>query len=486
MSLDLAKIVMKSARYGIAATGGVQDAVLMDVAKTYETTVLNKASAIVPEQIPSRFSGQGPVLITEKVDGQGAFVFFEAGRPGQEIFTFQWPSGRVRVGLPCVDALAARLNELGVKKCLLRVELYVQREEGQPRKTPADVTRHSFSGNPADHESFRLALLDLIMLDGKDWQTESMERIWAELERLGGDAELHRRVGGRLATAEDVAAAFQDMVSRGGEGLVVRRLDRREITKIKPRISLDAVIIGFVEGETEDGSPGMASLLIAMAYPDGTLQAVCRVGSGFTDATRKEWLAKLQPQRIEEPISMTDSSGRLIHFVKPTMVVEAEAEDVVVDADHTAQVFRYGPEGWSFLGTTKSPRPLFAVFSRVREDKEYTPATIKIAQIGIQTPEPVLLGGQAEPLRILQRRVYIKESKGDTMVRKLVIAERPTSEAAFSHVVFWTDFSAGRKDPLKVSVSYAESSERAVALAAEYVEAGVTKGFTLTNDSNNG
>jgi hypothetical protein len=474
--IDQSKIVMKTARYGIAASGGISDLVLLDVARQYETTVLNKASAIVPDQLAAKFTGSAPVLITEKVDGQGAFVYYEAERSPQEIFLFQWPSGRTRVGLACLDTLAAHLKGMGVKKCLLRVELYVKRGDG-PRKTPADVTRNSFSTNPLDHDDFRLALLDLVMLDGKDWQQEPMANIWAELEKLGGGGEQCRRVMGHVGVANDVAAQFAEIIAAGGEGVVVRRLDRVEITKIKPRITLDAVVIGYVEGETEDGAPCMASLLLAMAYPDGSLQALCRVGSGFTDETRREWLQVLQPQSVAEPIAMTDSSGRVIQFVPPKIVVEAEAEDLVMDAEHRAQVFSYGPSHWSFLGTAKSPRPLFAVFKRRRDDKEFKGASISMTQLGITTDSPTLLGGQSEPLQVVRREVYVKESKGDRMVRKLVVGERPTSETAFRFAVYWTDFSAGRKDPLKVSVSYAETEERAQELAASYLAEGITKGF---------
>ena len=99
------------------------------------------------------------------------------------------------------------------------------------------------------------------MVDGKDWQREPMAKIWAELDRLGpvgkgGQDDRCGRVRGHLGTADEVAGKFQEITAAGGEGLVVRRLDRAEITKIKPRISLDAVVIGYVEGDTEDGAPG--------------------------------------------------------------------------------------------------------------------------------------------------------------------------------------------------------------------------------------
>jgi hypothetical protein len=46
-------------------------------------------------------------------------------------------------------------------------------------------------------------------------------------------------------------------------------------------------------------------------------------------------------------------------------------------------------------------------------------------------------------------------------------------------VIFWTDFSAGRKTPLEVTTLFAHTETRAEALVKKLIEENVTKGFDL-------
>jgi hypothetical protein len=44
-------------------------------------------------------------------------------------------------------------------------------------------------------------------------------------------------------------------------------------------------------------------------------------------------------------------------------------------------------------------------------------------------------------------------------------------------VIFWTDFSAGRKTPLELSTLFAHTEKRAEALVNKLLQENVTKGF---------
>ena len=79
----------------------------------------------------------------------------------------------------------------------------------------------------------------------------------------------------------------------------------------------------------------------------------------------------------------------------------------------------------------------------------------------------------------MRREVYTKEVKGALAVRKLVVGKRPSTAGAFPYVVFWTDFSAGRKTPLEVTTLFAHTESRAEALVKKLIEENVTKGFDL-------
>lgn len=182
------------------------DRTLLEVAEGYETEISNRMIAIKPADLAARYSAESRVLETTKYDGEGVFVYFEAGRT-PEIFTFNAPSGRVRVGLPCLKELAASLRARGTKKILLRAELYLRETVDGRRCASADVNRASFSTDPADAERLRLAVLDVVMHDGRDLRMHQSDflTIWKLLGDFVGTnpgSLVHRAEGGEVSGAE--------------------------------------------------------------------------------------------------------------------------------------------------------------------------------------------------------------------------------------------------------------------------------------------
>lgn len=327
------------------------------------------------------------------------------------------------------------------------------------------------------------------MQDGRDLRAHQSDflTIWKLLGDLGGtnpEKLVHRAEGGEVNGAA-LPQLFEEKTSGGLEGLVIRRLDRPEVCKLKPRRTIDAAVVGFVEGEFE-GNYGMMSLLTALAYPANDrglqLQSIARVGSGFNDQDRVDWLSRLATLRVDAPLTMSDSDGRPVRFVKPGFVVELEAEDVV-PADEEAsgqQVFGWNNSRWSFDGLAACPRLLLPTFHRLRADKELSQQSVRLAQLtGRELASPELINRNLPALEILRREVYTKEIKGALAVRKLVVGKRPTTAGAFPYVVFWTDYSAGRKTPLEVTSLFAHSESRAEALVKKLIEENITKGFDL-------
>ncbi len=484
--IDLARLAKKSGDYSFGPRAAVTDRVLLEVAEKYEIEVSNRFVAIKPTDLPARYGPDSRVLETTKYDGEGVFVYYEAGRT-PEIFTFNAPSGRVRVGLPCLQELAANLKARKTKKALLRAELYLRETVDGRRCASADVTRASYSNDPADAGRFRLAVLDVVMYDGKDMRVHQSDflTIWKLIGELAGtnpDKLVHRSEGSEVS-GTDLPRIFEERTKGGLEGLVIRRLDRPEVCKLKPRLAIDAAVVGFVEGEFE-GNFGMMSLLTALAYPANErgvqLQSLARVGSGFNDQDRVEWLARLSTLRVDAPLAMSDSDGRPVRFVKPGFVVEVEAEDVL-PADEEAsgqQVFGWKDSRWSFDGLATCPKLLLPTFGKLRGDKEFAPQAVRLTQLTRrEIASPELINRNLPALEVMRREVYAKEVKGALAVRKLVVSRRPATAGAFPFVIFWTDFSAGRKTPLEVTTLFAHTEARAEALVKKLIEENVTKGF---------
>lgn len=305
------------------------------------------------------------------------------------------------------------------------------------------------------------------------------ERQWAEEERqrqeLAGRVRTERERRIRLvaqATGLEKAAAIRRLCEQ-----VELRISQEPVRFPKDqaeRYLKWALVIANKHDPVENGY--IDALLTALAYPMGgnglKLQSVARVGSGFNDQDRVDWHGRLSALRVDAPLAMSDSDGRPVRFVKPGFVVELEAEDVLPADDEASgqQVFGWDQSRWSFEGLASSPRLLLPTYHRLRADKEFGPQSVRISQlIGREMAAPELINRTVPALEVVRREVYTKEVKGAVAVRKLVVGRRPATAGAFPYVVFWTDFSAGRKTPLEVTTLFAHTETRAEALVQKLI-----------------
>ncbi|PLS68427.1 MAG: hypothetical protein CV045_07925 [Cyanobacteria bacterium M5B4] len=476
--IDRSKLVTKYGNYAIARQGAVSDFVLMGIATEYETNFSRKMISLDSQQLQRRFVTNELILETTKFDGEGVFVFFDQ----EQCFTFNAPSGRVRVGLPCLEKLQQHLLKQNILKALLRCELYYPHPIGGRRAGIADVIRISFSGSAEEIAQLQLVILDIIMLDGKDLRHNHSDfgKTWQLLESLFGfdQSQSFFRPEGSIIPEQQVPLVFLNKTQNGAEGLVIYRLQRSEVYKVKPKLSLDSAVIGYVEGEYE-GQYGVTSLLVAMTYgSDHTIfQTLLRIGSGLNDQQRSDLLLLFSQIKVDSPLAMTDNDGRPVSFIQPRYIAELTCEDIMInrpgtDRGNYTQTFRWTGNNYEFLGLHPCPRPTFATFYRLREDKEISNGGARLEQILPNPQPPTVQRTTNDRTEVIRREVY---QKGE-MIRKLVIV-KVEREEAIPYVIYWTDFSAKRKDPLDVKVAYAYNPDRAMLIADNLIKTNILKGW---------
>ena len=124
------------------------------------------------------------------------------------------------------------------------------------------------------------------------------------------------------------------------------------------------------------------------------------------------------------------------------------------------------------------------MFVRLRDDKSVNPTDVRVAQV----LERCLVDGLAKKAErvqlpasaVVRREVYAKEAKGQVAVRKLVLwqTNKETLDRSYpAYVVHWTDYSAGRKDPLQREVRVAPSLAEAQRIADEIIAENIKKGW---------
>ena len=120
------------------------------------------------------------------------------------------------------------------------------------------------------------------------------------------------------------------------------------------------------------------------------------------------------------------------------------------------------------------------VFLRIRDDKKGNKDDIRFSQV----TDIVELSGRDEAVElkkseILKREVFVKESKGQKMVRKFMLwktnKEKDPDYPAF--VFHYTDFSPTRKAMLKKDVKVSDSKKQIEQIYADEIAENVKKGW---------
>ena len=456
---------------------GSAEAVDVDSAQKaiqYKKEVTKNYINLNSEQIDLRLGGS-EFYVTRKYDGEMNVLFFD----GDQAAIIN-RSGKVRTGLPCVEDAKNALKAAGVTQAIIPGELFVDQSAGRTRVF--DVL--AALADQAGKDSLRLAFFDLLELSGQPFKANSYSETYSKISELFGSAKLCRAVECKpcksKAEIKDVYAKWVE--EEGAEGLVVRT-ELPLVYKVKPRYTIDVVIVGFSEG-TGDAMGQVRSLLLAMMPGDGKYQLIGKTGNGFSTDDKIALLGRLEPLIMESQYIETDSNHVAFHMVKPEIVIELMINDVLFE---TTTSFIENPiltiENGVYLseGNTPGFSVVFPIFVRYRDDKRAVYEDIRIEQINdfsyLATPETTTKDIFI-PSQLLMREVYKKESGGKLMVRKFIVWKTNKPAPAYPDFVFhYTDFSSDRKEPLQREVVISDFEDQIMEICRQSIEANIKKGW---------
>jgi len=261
-----------------------------------------------------------------KWDGVRAICFSEPGRMrfvtrnGNDV-TARYPE------------LASLSRALSMHRAILDGEVVAFDEDNKPSFAALQgrmhLTRDAQVRRLAQANPVSYMIFDLLWLDGHSLMGRSYVQRRAALAELGLD-------GDRFTTPEHVvghgAAFLAATREQGLEGVVAKRLDsgyepgRRSGSwrKIKNVGRQEFVIGGWIPGEGRR-KRSIGALLLGVNEDDGTLRAVGRAGTGFTDAELDRLAGLLAPlERPASPFVGGPTPPRGAVFVEPRLVCEVE------------------------------------------------------------------------------------------------------------------------------------------------------------------
>jgi AAA+ superfamily predicted ATPase/ATP-dependent DNA ligase len=441
-----------------------------DVAGAYSSLALEDVARVVPA---------GPCLVSPKLDGMTAFLL----KRGAQTVVLT-PRGQVLADLPLTQEAAVTL---GAWEGLLAGELYAETEIGRP--TIYGLLSALGGGAATDVARLRFAAFDLLQDGATDVAGLPYTDRAARCQSVLAAGTLAHAVPVTMVhTVEDVVASYQRLVvDAGGEGLVLNAADGR-VYKLKPVVTLDAVVVGYTATDA-----GVTDLLLGLLPPDQpgdgyAVQLIGRVDVGFSASERRQLARALAASPQPAALALTNRAGRPYQWVAPQLVVEVQCHELLSTDAEGQPILRWrlgyaATAGWTPQGKRPSVSLRDAVFLRVRPDKAMTPQTVRWSQVTDLVPIAALPPSPDElpPAAVLRRAVYTKAVReGGVAVRKVVLLA-PTDPAVAvgypPYLIATTDFSPERQEPLRTGLQVAGTVEAAQQMVDTWLATATGRGW---------
>ncbi len=322
----------------------------------------------------------GTVQAEPKYDG----FRLQLHRDGERVWAFSRRLENVTAMFP--ELAAALVRELTVTRAIIEGEAVVYNPETGaflPFQVTITRKRKTNVAEAAAHNPLRLFAFDLLYAGHESYlqrpQRERSERLRQLVHGSPRDpivvTEAHI-----IASPSKLEAYFNEMISRGLEGVLAKRPDAayqagargydwvklKRAYQSKLRDTIDLVLVGYLRGRGKRAALGIGSLLGAV-YDSKTdrFRTVAKIGSGPSDREWQDLRRQLDKRARRNRPEEVDSLILPDVWVEPTIVVEVLADEITRSPSHTCGRVA-GEPGYAL----RFPRLL-----GIRSDKAPTDAT---------------------------------------------------------------------------------------------------------------
>ncbi len=195
-------------------------------------------------------------------------------------------------------------------------------------------------------------VFDILYADGKSLlDTPLRDRAGILKKTVHGDETLIPAPGKILKKPEELQLMLDDSISKGLEGVVVKRLDSayeaggRNFNWIKLKRhssgelndTIDCVILGYIYGKGKRTDFGAGSLLVGL-YDDKADEfvSVTRIGTGLSDDEWREIHKRADKIKVDHKPARVNSLIEPSVWIKPEIVIEVLADEITRSPLHTA------------------------------------------------------------------------------------------------------------------------------------------------------
>ncbi|HZQ29905.1 MAG TPA: ATP-dependent DNA ligase, partial [Patescibacteria group bacterium] len=195
-------------------------------------------------------------------------------------------------------------------------------------------------------------VFDILYADGKSLIDKPLsERLEILKKTIQGDEILIPSIGEVTSDPKKLKVMLDDSISRGLEGLVVKRTDSLyeaggrnfNWVKLKRHSSgelhdtIDCVILGYIYGRGKRTEFGAGALLVGLYEPKkDEFVTVSRIGTGLTDEEWREIHKRADKIKVDHKPARVNSLIEPSVWIKPEIVIEVLADEITRSPLHTA------------------------------------------------------------------------------------------------------------------------------------------------------
>jgi DNA ligase 1 len=195
-------------------------------------------------------------------------------------------------------------------------------------------------------------VFDVLFRNGKDLTPLPYGERYALLENVLGDSQVLTPAPLTATdSAEELTRTLLDNISKGLEGVVVKRMDSpyqagarnfnwvklKRTTSGQLNDTVDLVLLGYYFGRGKRTSFGLGALLAGVYDAENDrFDTITKIGTGLSDAGWKEIHERADKLQVKERPARVRSLLTPDVWLKPEVVVEVLADEITPGTNHTA------------------------------------------------------------------------------------------------------------------------------------------------------
>lgn len=253
------------------------------------------------------------------------------------------------------DLIAGVLHQVKAKTAILDSEALAynpESEEFLPFQQTSQRRRKHGIEQMAKSLPLKAFVFDIMYLNGKSLIDKPLESRIKSLESVvKGDAILIPQPGEVTSDPERMQVLFDDALSKGLEGLIVKRPDSPyeagarnfNWVKLKRHSSgelkdtIDCVILGYIYGRGKRAEFGAGALLVGVYDKEkDEFATVSKIGTGLSDDEWREIHKRADKIRVDHKPARVNSILEPSVWIKPEIVIEVLADEITRSPNHTA------------------------------------------------------------------------------------------------------------------------------------------------------